>query len=1533
MARLSGFQFLQPSLGLALLVLIIIAALALRLNGLNWDNGYGFHPDERSLYMRADCMYNLLTTDSGEQPCLTERPLIETGFPGFRTLLDFERSPLNPHWFPLGSVLIYVLVVCRFAIEMFTDVGGLDMRYVGRTLSALADVGSVILVYLLGRRIYWRGYGPWVGLLAAALVAFAVIHIQNSHYFRPETFSAFWILAVFWAILNVIEKRRLRDTLLLGALTGMAIAPKVSVLPLLLPLGLCFYYRMTAMNNGRLSGLPRGEFEQNFLHAVAGGATALAAFFLVTPYGLLNLSNFLAELLAQTEMARQAGLWPFTIQYVGTPSFWYQFQQTAIWGFGPPLGLVAWLSIPFTALLVWKGTFARREDILLLAWLIPSILLLESFEVRFQRYYFALIPFMVLLGSRMLLWAPFQLRTSLPTQPGAASIVHALQGNARWLGMLSSHLTSLWNRPACRQWLLVGAWAVVGIVLLSTVFYGLAFQRVYMNPHTAVAASQWINENLPSGTPIVSDNHWDEFVPQLYDYQVWQFPAYEPDNGEKMAELAARLAESEYLVFYSHRPYVSVASDPQRFPASGEYYRQLFGGELGYRLERSFASYPSLMGISIAHDHFARTDFPRPAPPAADAPSGVTLNWGYADDNVAGYDHPTVLLFRNAERLPAERLTAQLAAGHSPELGALRFSPEDWERQQSGGTWSAIFDRDSLANRWQALAWLLVIEALFIVALPISLVLFRPLADRGIVLAKVVGLFTVALLTWLAVSFGWMEFSNRSILASIGVLAALSALAVATQWRWMWPFVRERWRLLVTAEAIFLVAFFAFVVIRSLNPDLWHPLRGGEKPMELAYFNAVIKSSLLPPYNPWFAGGYLNYYYWGYFILAIPTRLSGILPTVAFNLAVPLLFALTVTGAYSVVYNLAEGFRRSRRPQRSQLTEAGAVEADSAYAGDFPANPTHGASVVGRLLRSPMTAGGTAAAFVAVIGNLDGAVQWGQGLWGRLTGTLEMAPQFDFWRSSRMIPNSEGVEPNLWTFWLWGTGDAWREVGWHITEFPFFTFLFADLHAHMMAIPFTILVVALALNLAAGFRRLGVGWDLLAATALGICVGSMWLINSWDYPSLLVLALATASFAVLQGAGSRKHRITWAVALSAWVWLVSVVVFLPFRQVVETSDVGLRVTLWSTPLTSFEGIHGLFLLITGVFLVWQARRPLYLIVGRVPYVKYFDMAVETTYLQRRFTPWLRVWVLAGLLLALLFFMAGYPVAGVGIVFLALAGLVAWDAIASGERGLIYRVFPLALAGLAFGLVVGVELVRVGEDIGRMNTLFKYYLEVWILLAMASAWFLWRMWYDNRFRPFPFDRARLAWLGLVTLLVVGSLIYTVLGTQARLADRFNPLPPTLDGAAYMAEASHWEKDQLFELKHDLEAIRWLQDNVIGSPVVLEAHTDQYRWGSRIAVYTGLPTVLGWPWHQVQQRGPYRSEVYDRAADIATIYNTEDLSLAQSLLKRYGVEYVVVGELERIHYPGDGVGKFATLATQGAADLVFDNGSTAVYRLRE
>jgi len=214
--------------------------------------------------------------------------------------------------------------------------------------------------------------------------------------------------------------------------------------------------------------------------------------------------------------------------------------------------------------------------------------------------------------------------------------------------------------------------------------------------------------------------------------------------------------------------------------------------------------------------------------------------------------------------------------------------------------------------------------------------------------------------------------------------------------------------------------------------------------------------------------------------------------------------------------------------------------------------------------------------------------------------------------------------------------------------------------------------------------------------------------------------------------------------------------------------------------------------------------------------------------------------------------------------------------------------------------------------------------------LASAYMLWRLGSQGLIR-WRWNWAKGAWLVVLALLIGSSLIYTVLGTRSRLDDRFNALPATLDGAAFMSQAVHFEQEQPLELKWDLEAIRWLQDNVDGSPVVLEAHAEQYRWSARIANYTGLPTVLGWPWHQQQQRGPYGFEISDRARQIKEMYDGTDLPKTQELLRQYNVKYVVVGELERVYYSQEGLQKFPALVEAGLLSRVFENQGASIYRV--
>ena len=432
------------------------------------------------------------------------------------------------------------------------------------------------------------------------------------------------------------------------------------------------------------------------------------------------------------------------------------------------------------------------------------------------------------------------------------------------------------------------------------------------------------------------------------------------------------------------------------------------------------AAYPNLLGIAFVDDTFARPRLPAPKELGTFRPAPFTIGLGYADESFSVYDRPKTLIFRNHERLPASEIQRRiLAEPPAPaEEKSLLLSDATLAAHREGGGWATIFNPDSLSNRFPVVVWLLWVQALALLGLPLSLLVFKALPDRGYLLAKPLAILLTAYLAWIFASLHWMPFSRGSILLAALLLAAVSAAVIFTRRVDVIAFFRENLRLVVIGEALFLASFAVFLLIRAANPDLWHPFNGGEKPMEMAYLNAVVRSTYMPPYDPWFAGGYINYYYFGQFIVASLVKVTGITTEVAFNLAVPLFFALTTSAVFSLVYNLAEGTRRGLGTAKS-----GAWAIGAGLAGAF---------------------------FVAVMGNVDGAIQLGQGIFRVLVDGQPFG-EFDFWRSSRFIP----------------PGDP---SGYEITEFPFFTFLFGDLHAHMMAIPFALLALGLSLALALRIR-------------------------------------------------------------------------------------------------------------------------------------------------------------------------------------------------------------------------------------------------------------------------------------------------------------------------------------------------------------------------------------------------------------------------------------------------------------------------------
>jgi uncharacterized membrane protein len=184
---------------------------------------------------------------------------------------------------------------------------------------------------------------------------------------------------------------------------------------------------------------------------------------------------------------------------------------------------------------------------------------------------------------------------------------------------------------------------------------------------------------------------------------------------------------------------------------------------------------------------------------------------------------------------------------------------------------------------------------------------------------------------------------------------------------------------------------------------------------------------------------------------------------------------------------------------------------------------------------------------------------------------------------------------------------------------------------------------------------------------------------------------------------------------------------------------------------------------------------------------------------------------------------------------------------------------------------------------------------------------------------------------VFLLVCGSL-FMLLGVTAKMSDRFaEDAPRGLDGIAYMPYSEYFERDHLLDLSQDYEAIRWMQENVQGSPVIVEGHTSEYRWGSRYTINTGLPAVLGWNFHQRQQREFVPgNDIWARVAEIENFYTSTDLQGAIDFLQKYDVKYIVVGQMERALYSEPGLAKFESEDGRLWRE-VFRVGETAIYEV--
>ncbi|MEL7645924.1 MAG: DUF2298 domain-containing protein [Anaerolineaceae bacterium] len=993
---------------------------------------------------------------------------------------------------------------------------------------------------------------------------------------------------------------------------------------------------------------------------------------------------------------------------------------------------------------------------------------------------------------------------------------------------------------------------------------------------------------------------------------------YWPDNAEKRERFIDLLQQGDYIFISSNRQWGTTTRVPERYPLTSFYYRELLGcpesldlvscyntaepgmysGSLGYDLVKTVTSYPNL-GDWQFNDQFAEEAF-------------------------SVYDHPKVLIFRkNANFDPNQirevfenvdlsnviNLTPRQADKYDTSIAKsnnLMLTSGALAIQRAGGTWSELFDRLALVNTSQTAAVILFYLFSFGLGLfvyPILRLALPGLADKGYAFARLAGFLLIAYFSFILGSNGFAV--TKTLIGGICALIALAGvLAAALNWPKLTQELKQNWKHYLVIELLALAAFLFFLWVRYNNPDLWHPYKGGEKPMDFSYFNAVIKSTTFPAYDPWYAGGYINYYYYGFIILGMPVKLLGIIPSVAYNIILPLWYSLLVIGAYSVGWNITRAIMAAREGEDSPK--------------------------VLKTFGKPFAAGLCTALLLAFVGNLGtvkllvqtlqvmgagGAVVEGAGVFSKLSllikgfgqllqgAPMPLYPGDWYWFPSRVIP-----------------GDP-------ITEFPYFTFLYADLHAHLIALPIAVFAVGWGLSALLAKGSWGAG---RAAKWLGfalsffigaLVIGALKPTNTWDYYTFLLLNLFILGYCgwkYLKPA--RFVRKTWlakalpAIGMIALLAALSMLLYTPFNQLFHPGYN--QIGLWTgdrTPLSSYFTHWGLLLFIVTFWYAWET---------------YQWLAVTPLSALKKIEPHQNILKVLGAVFGVLLVVLLLMRVSVAVIVLPMCLWSLLLLLREGQSDAKKLLFFLIATALLETLVV--ELVYLVGDIGRMNVVFKLYMQAWLLISLAAGSGLVMLWKDQHKWTL---RTQLLFQIPLILLAAGALLFPLLGTTDKIKDRMDPTAPkTLDGMQYMLTSTYFDMGVDMPLEDDYYSIRWMQDNISGSPVIVEAQAYEYRWGNRFTKYTGLPGVVGWNYHQRQQRAILQNNaVQNRVDEVNQFYLTDDLDFVKEFLDKYQVSYIIVGRLEKAFYPGVGLDKFE--AQKGMLwDQVFQYDSTLIYKVR-
>lgn len=844
------------------------------------------------------------------------------------------------------------------------------------------------------------------------------------------------------------------------------------------------------------------------------------------------------------------------------------------------------------------------------------------------------------------------------------------------------------------------------------------------------------------------------------------------------------------------------------------------------------------------------------------------------------------------------------------------------------------------------ISWYGVIVLIGLSVFPIAFRFLSFLPDKGLALVKPLGMILWGYLFWMLGTLHILPNSLGGQTAAWMILVGASLWLGRGQWREMLGWLRSHWKTLIFIEALFIILFAGWALVRAANPNV----TGAEKPMEMAFISSILRSSSFPPNDPWLSGYAISYYYFGYVMVAMLSRAAGTGIGITFNLASALWFALTGTAVYGIVYNLVN---------RKWQSEA---------RGGIRFRPLLGTM------------------FLLFISNLEGFLEFihARGIFWQKTPDGILQSKFWTWLKIAEL-NQPPAEPFSWLPNRPGGVLWWRasrviqdfklpdnpaavinpvapvEI---IDEFPFFSYLLADLHPHVLGLPFCLLAIGWVLNIYfGGYQNIQgkiTDWVRTREFWFGALVmGGLGFLNLWDFP--IYVGLFSLVYALIQ-----THRSGWS-AQRIWEFLTcgvsfglaGLLLYLPFYISFDSQAGGILPSfLFFIRGINFWVMFASLLLPIIAWLILQARAArgglawksgltfglgllgslwVFMLILSLAAINLVSLgtsiSASNSDLGLRIASWGRAFLdlqggtailetgglTAGLLAQAFLRRLASPGAWLTITGLLI---VCWALCAhqlhAGDDQPVERNFEILEPGrfvllmilLGALLTLVPEFVYLRDQFGtRMNTIFKFYYQAWLLWSIAAA-------YGS---IMAFDQLKSGWrwgysVAWVVLMLM-ALAYPVYMLPVRMEEGGRDVSEwTLDGTEYIAAYN----------PDEAEAIAWLSAAPDG--VLVEAVGGAYTGYGRISVHTGLPAVMGWATHESQWRGGYE-EIGSRPDDVKAIYASPSWEETMILLSRYQVRYIYLGGLERGTYD------VSLLKFEKYLIPVFSNATVTIYEVPE